>query len=214
MRITTLVALLVIIIGLSLATSSRAFLEIWRYYPEGDLVTSTWLWNLPADDDYYVQAYDPADFGVGSPYTIVEVGINTYGDGIEGSGSFGLHLILLPTKDTSPDGIPYTYDLTGQTLTWADGEHTLNTYTVDWDVTGGQCVGLVVLGEDPYIEDFIIPMDNGPSDTADWEYYIDEWLDLEEDEGIDRDFGFQLTVDYTDTSITPASFGQIKAGFH
>jgi hypothetical protein len=211
MRITALVVLIVVTVGLFLTTSSHAFLEIWRYYPEGDFDTGM-AWNLPAEDDYYVQGYDPADFGIGGPYTIVEVGINTSSDE-EGSGPLALHLLLLPTKDSSPDGVPYEYSLTGQTLDWEAGV-LLNTYTVDWGVDAGQCVGLVVMGEPPWFEDFVIIMDNGPADTSNWEYYIDGWYHILDDFGYDNDFAYELTVDFTDTSISPASFGVIKTMFN
>lgn len=200
-----------LLIGLLLPVLSSA--EIWRYYPEGDL-NPDMRWNLPADNDYYVQAYDPADFGIGSsPYKITEIGVNTYGDGIEGSGNVAFHLILLPSKDASPEGLPYVYDLTGQTLTWEDGNTVLNTYEVAWNVDADQCIGLVVIGEDPYIEDFIVIMDNGPADTSNWEYYLDGWYHVLDDFEYDYDFAFQLDVEDA-TAIKPASFGQIKAGFH
>jgi hypothetical protein len=138
----------------------------------------------------------------------------------EGSGPLALHLILLDTKDTSPEGLPYEYSLTGQTLNWEAGV-LLNTYTVDWAVDAGQCVGLVVMGEPPWFEDYVIIMDNGPADTSNWEHmdypddgYPDGWYHIKDDLGYDYDFAYELTVDYTDTSISPASLGQIKAGFH
>ncbi len=219
MRITALVVLLSVTIGLSLTALSHAVTETWRYYPEGDFNPSPSMqWNLPADHDYYLQGYDPADFGVGGPYTIVEVGINTSGEE-EGSGPLALHLMFLTTKDTSPEGLPYEYDLTGQTLDWEDGV-LLNTYTVDWDVDGGQCIGLVVIGEPPWFEDYVIIMDAGPADTSNWEHMDyppenpDGWYHVKDDLGYDFDYAFELTVEYSDTSISPASFGVIKTMFN
>ena len=217
MRITALVVLSIVTIGLSLTALSHAVTETWRYYPDGDFNTSL-LWNLPADHDYYLQGYDPADLKVAAPYTIVQVGINTFYEE-EGSGPLALHLLLLTTKDTSPDGIPNEYDLTGQTLNWEDGV-LLNTYTVDWDVDAGQCIGLVVMGEPPWFEDYVIPMDNGPADTSNWEHmdyppdYPDGWYHVKDDLGYDSDYAFELTVEYADTSISPASFGVIKTMFN
>jgi len=220
MRTTALVALLIVTVGLPLTALSRtSYTETWRYYDEGDFNPNPLMrWNLPADHDYYVKGYDPTDFTVGAAYTIVEVGINTQGDA-EGSGPLALHLMLLDTKDSNPDGVPYEYSLTGQTLNWGTDVQ-LNTYAVDWDVDAGQCVGLVVMGEPPWFEDYVIMMDAGPADTSNWEHmdyppeYPDGWYHVKDDLGHDFDFAFELTVEYVETSVSPASLGVIKTMFN
>jgi len=184
----------------------------WSYYDTFD--DTSYLWNLPADNDFYAQAFDPADFSYTGSYTITKVGIWATGLylGESGSGNIMIFLILLPDKDTSPDGISHTYEETGLTLTWPADDFTLNEYDVDWDVsTDGQCVGLGVKGESPYISTYIIPCDLGPDDTNDWEYYLDGWYSLEDDFGYAIDFCFELTVG--DTAIQPTSVGYVKALF-
>ncbi len=206
----TLMMLLIVVV---LPLSAFSTTETWYYYD----AWGSYYWNLPADDDYYVQAFDPADFAIGSEdYTITEIGIWASGNytGEDGSGPCALFLILLPDKESSPEGIPHTYDLTDQTITWEADDDTLNTYEVDWDVDGEQCVGLGIIGEPPYISDYILCMDDGPDDTNDWEYLVDGWYSIEDDFGYYYDFGFQLTVEYTPTAIQPTSLGVVKALFN
>ena len=172
-------------------------------------------WNLPPADDYNVQGYDPTDFGVTSAYTITEVGIwtNASNPGVDGSGLCTVFLLHLPSKESSPDGVTHEYDETDMELYWYVAGDELNTHTVNWPVPAGQCIGLGVIGQAPaWIEDFVICMDTEPaSDTADWEFYQGDWLDLEV-EGYDMDFAYQLIVEHT-SAIESVSLGSVKAAF-
>jgi hypothetical protein len=182
--------------------------SVWNYYND---VSSDGYWNLPDDTDQYVQGYDPADFSCSEAYTIVSVGIWASGGytHADGSGPCMVYLILLPTKETSPEGIAHTYELSGQTLAWYADTDTLNEFAVNWPVAAGQCIGLGIIGEDPFIQDYVIPQSSGPSATADWEFYDGVWNSLEDDYGYDTDFCFQLTV--ADVDVQPTSVGHVKA---
>ena len=198
----------------ALLSASAAFAATTTMFYYDDHADSA-VWNLPAADDYYVQGYDPADFDVTSAYTITEVGIWTTAEnaGADGSGLCTVFLLYLPTKESSPDGVPEEYNSPDMDLYWYVAGDELNTHTVNWDVPAGQCLGLGVIGQSPaWIDEFILRMDSGPSDTADWEYFQGVWLDLESDEGQEKDFAYQLVVDHT-SAIESASFGSIKATF-
>ncbi len=199
------------ILLIALLSTSVAFADTTTMYYYDD--HNDGYWNLPAANDFYVQGYDPSDFGVTSAYTITEVGIWTSASytAQDGTGLCSLFLLFLDTKESHPDGVAHEYDESDMELYWYVAGDELNTHTVDWDVPAGQCIGLGVIGQPPWFEDFVICTDSGPSDTADWEYYLTEWLDLE-DEGYDMDFAYQLVVDYS-SGIESASLGSIKATF-
>ena len=183
----------------------------WYYY-------TTWTpnslyWNLPDATDGYVQGYDPADFSCTVAYTITSVNIWASGNytHLDGSGPCYVYLILLPNKETSPEGISHTYEEHGLTLTWYADADNLNQFPVDWDVAANQCIGLGIYGESPYIADYVIPFSDGPSNTADWEFYYGAWQDVEDDYGYDGDYCFQLEVGTN--AIQPTSVGHVKALF-
>ena len=204
---------LAMVLSVAVIFSAAAFADTDIFYYYDDY--STGYWNLPAADDYYVQGFDPTDFAIGnSPSEIIEIGVWTNGSdpGSTGNGPCALFLVDLPDKEYSPEGISHTYDLTGQTLDWVANDDFLDLFAVNWSVSGGQCIGLGIIGEPPWIDDFILSTDSGPSDTADWEYYQGVWLDLE-DEGMDMDFAFHLMITYTPSAISSSSFGAIKAAF-
>ncbi|MCP4230825.1 MAG: hypothetical protein GY771_11875, partial [bacterium] len=187
-KITALLSIAVIFSAVAFADT-----DTFHYYDDYD----TGYWNLPAADDYYVQAFDPRDFAIGwADYEIIEIGVWTNGSnpGSSGSGPCKLFLLYLPDKESSPEGIPESGDLPGQNLYWVANDDALNLFGVNWSVPGGQCIGLGIVGEPPWIDDFVICMDSGPSDTADWEYFAGEWLDLATDEGYDMDSPFHLMI--------------------
>lgn len=195
---------------MSLPLAALAVTTTWNYYND---VSDTGYWNLPDATDQYVQGYDPADFSCTVAYTITSVGIWASGSytHLDGSGPCMVYLILLPTKETSPEGIAHTYEQGGLTLSWTADTDTLNEFPVTWDVAANQCIGLGVIGEDPYIADYVIPQSSGPSNTADWEFYNEVWNSFETDYQYDTDMCFQLTVE--NTAVQPTSVGYVKALF-
>jgi len=204
--------LLFTVMFLAIMSSPLAALSAtWNYYND---VSDDGYWNLPDATDQYVQGYDPADFSCTEGYIITSVGIWASGDytAEDGSGPCMVYLILLPTKETSPEGISHTYEQGGLTLSWIADTDTLNEFSVDWHVSANQCIGLGIIGEDPYIADYVIPQSSAPSNTADWEFYNEVWNNFEDDYGYDTDMCFQLTVE-ENVAIQPTSVGVIKALF-
>ena len=177
---------------------------------------SSHYWNIPNEQIQYLQAFDPRDFYSDYYYFlyIQHIGIWTSGryTHTSGTGLCDIYLLLLPDKEANPTGIAHYYELNNQALSWpAYGDH-LNTFNVNLELYEGQCVGLGIVGHAPFIADNVLVMDDGPSDTADWIFNGDEWLDVEENYGYNCDFCFKLIIDFNPwEEINNTSIGKLKA---